>query len=441
MLPPCTVPATETVLLGRFAQGPINVPKWVGPEDFETTFGSTDPAAWPAEVQSRQFFANGGTSFYVIRIADTGSLFNELTGDSTALTGLYAIQPLSDVRLLIAPELSRLSAEEFGGAFATIRAFLDARGIFFIIDPPPGLSTTAAMINWAGTALPNNAAGCAVYYPYLQIQLNGANLTSPASGAMAAIYARNDADYGIWHTPAGTSFPLSAVTTSPVLNATESNSLTAQNINPIRIFPGSGIVPWAARTFDLQNAENRYVPVVRTREWIASSVKRSLAFAATNDNAETLWSQIRALTGSFLQSLYVQGAFAGSTPSQAYFVRCDSTTTTADDIAAHRVNLLYGIAPLQAGEFLLTTLTIPAYDPQREAPRPTLSALAVPGSLQFAYPTEPGFNYIFESAPAPAPGPWTLVGNIVIGDGAWRRPAVTTTENQAFFRLRITSSR
>jgi hypothetical protein len=435
------LPTAETVLLGRFAQGPLNVPQWVGPAGFETTFGSTNPAAWPAEVQARQFFANGGTSLHVIRIAATGSLFNVLTGDSNALTGLYAVQPLSDVRLLIAPELSLLSAGEFVAAFASFRAFLDAPGIFFILDPPPGLSTTAAMTNWAGTALPGNAPNCAIYYPYLQIQLNGSNLTVPASGTMAAIYAQNAAGYGIWHAPAGTSFPLSAVTMSPVLVASESDLLTAQNINPIRIFPGSGIVPWGARTLDLQNGDNRYIPVVCTREWIAASVQRSLAFAATNDNAEPLWSQIRTVTANFLHSLWLQGALPGSTPSDAYFVRCDSSTTTANDLAMHRVNLLYGIALLKAGEFLYTTLTMPTYDPQRQAPRPTLSALAVPGNLQFAYPTEPGFNYILESASDPASGPWTSVGDTVVGDGAWRRPAIATTESQAFFRLRITSSR
>lgn len=434
------LPTAQTALLGRFAHGPINFPQSVGPTEFGAMFASTNPAVWPAEVQARQFFTNNGTALYVIRVPDSGSLSNALTGNSNTLTGLHAVEMLSNVRVLIAPELSLLNTNEFIETLSVFRKFVGSRGIFLILDPPPGLNTTAAMFGWSAAALPTDEMNCAIYYPYLQFQLDGATMTVPASGAMAAIFTQSDASYGIWHSPSGTSFPLKATTTSPVLNSTDSDSLTAQNINPIRIF--TTVVPWGARSLNVENSETRYVSFVRTREWITASLERSLAFAATNDNAEPIWSRMRATAEDFLQSLFVQGAFVGSTPSQAYFVRCDSSTITASDISAHRVNLLYGVAFLHASEFLLTTITLPAYDSQRQPYRPPLKTFYPMGSLQFAYPTEAGFNYALESATNLTSAPWNTPADLVIGDGAWRWQTNTiATQGAAFFRLRIAPSR
>src|SRR5207244_4007679 len=120
--------------------------------------------------------------------------------------------------------------------------------IFFILDPPPGLTTATAMINWTNAAVPDPARFCAVYFPYLQVQIDGVALTTTPCGAMAAVYAASDASVGPWNSPAGSNFPLQATGVTPVLSTNESNALNTASIDAIRQFPGTGIIPWGARS-------------------------------------------------------------------------------------------------------------------------------------------------------------------------------------------------
>lgn len=435
------LPTSEAALLGRFARGPIDLPVLIGSTEFDSMFGSTAPASWPAEVQARQFFANGGAALHVVRVTDDGPLGDALAGHAADRSGLHALEPLSDLRVLIAPELSLLSAASFAATFASFRAFLEPRRIFFVLDPPSGLVSAAAVINWMNASVPADASFCALYFPYLDVLLDGAPLTVPASGAMAAIYATNDAASGIWRSPAGTSLPVQAVALRPTLNTAELDALNTNHISSIRRFTGTGIVPWGARTLDRTNTDNRFISVVRMREWVAASVERSLAFAAITDNAPPLWSEITTLVEDFLQSLFQQGALVGNTPTQAYFVRCDATTTSAADVAAHRVNVLYGMALLRASEFDITNLSAATYDSLRPVSVPALFPRTLDGQLLLSYPTIAGFNYTLESKTDLQSGVWEGIGGPISGDGAWRRPAIPMIGDRAFYQLRITPAR
>jgi len=435
------LPTSEAALLGRFARGPINLPVLVGSAEFDTMFASAAPASWPAEVQARQFFANGGVALNVVRISDTVALADALAGRATDRSGLHALEALSNLRVLVSPELSLVPAASFASTFASFRAFLEPRRIFLVLDPPPGLASAAAVINWVNASVPTDASFCALYFPYLDVLLDGAPLTITASGAMAAIYAKNDAALGIWRSPAGTSVPLQAVALRPALTTTELDSLNTNQICSIRQFVGTGIVPWGARTLDRSNVDNRFISVVRMREWVAASIERSLAFAATADNATPLWSQITTFVQDFLHSLYQQGALVGTSPSQAYFVRCDATTTTASDIAAHRVNVLYGMALLRASEFDITTLSAATYDSLRPVPVPVLRPRSLSGELLLPYPTVAGFNYVLESKQDLQSTTWESIGGPISGDGAWRTPAIPITGDRAFYQVRITPTR
>ena len=431
------LPTAETALLGRFAQGPIDFPVRVGSAEFASRFASGNSSTWPAEVQAREYFANGGTELTIVRVSDTGSLAAALTGNALTFTGLHALEPLSNLRLLIAPEISVLSAVEFTDTFAAFRAYLQPRRIFFILDPPPGLSTTNAMVAWADVSLPTDAGFCAVYFPSLQVLLDGALLTVPPGGAMAAIYARSDAVGGIWQSPSGTSLPIVAQGISLAINTNDSNLLVSHNVNPIRQFPGTGILPWAARTLDRSAADTKYIPIVRTLQWIAASIERSLAFAAAADDAEPLWAQIRSGVGSFLHGLWLQGAFVGSTQDMAYFVRCDASTTSVADIAAHRVNLTYGVAMLRALEFDLTFLSAPTFDALRSVPLPAIRVQNISSVLGLSYPTEAGFNYVLEFSGNLQANPFADAAPSVTGDGAWRTLSLPLGAGQDFYRLRI----
>jgi phage tail sheath protein FI len=132
--------------------------------------------------------------------------------------------------------------------------------------------------------------------------------------------------------------------------------LNPQAIDCIRTFPIYGTVIWGARTLqghDERGSEWKYVPVRRMALFIEETLYRSLKWVVFEPNDEPLWSQIRLNVGAFMHGLFRQGAFQGSTPGEAYFVKCDSETTTQNDINMGIVNIVVGFAPLKPAEFVI----------------------------------------------------------------------------------------
>ena len=120
--------------------------------------------------------------------------------------------------------------------------------------------------------------------------------------------------------------------------------------------PAAGRVVWGARTLegnDRLASEWKYVPVRRTALFLEEWLYRGTQWVVFEPNDEPLWAQIRLNLGAFMQSLFRQGAFQGKTPKEAYLVKCDSETTTQDDINRGIVNILVGFAPLKPAEFVI----------------------------------------------------------------------------------------
>lgn len=123
--------------------------------------------------------------------------------------------------------------------------------------------------------------------------------------------------------------------------------------------PTFGIVNWGARTLrgsDEEANEYKYVPVSRTALYIEASLSQGLQWVVFEPNDEPLWSQIRLNVGAFMQGLFRQGAFAGASANSAYFVKCDSETTTPTDQSLGTVNIIVGFAPLRPAEFVIIQL-------------------------------------------------------------------------------------
>jgi hypothetical protein len=198
--------------------------------------------------------------------------------------------------------------------------------------------------------LPKTAYG-AVYFPWINIpDPLGKIRGTPPSGAVAGVYARTDNSRGVWKAPAGTGANLLSVS-GLFYNVTdsESESVSALGINCLRTFP-TGTLVWGARTLegaDQGASEWKYVPVRRVALFIEESIYRGTQWAVFEANAEPLWAQIRLNVGALLQELFRQGAFQGNTPRDAYFIKCDATTTTQNDINAGMVNVVVGFAPLK----------------------------------------------------------------------------------------------
>jgi Bacteriophage tail sheath protein len=139
----------------------------------------------------------------------------------------------------------------------------------------------------------------------------------------------------------------------------ENGELNPLGINCLRAFPLVGRVVWGARTLsgaDQLADEYKYVPVRRTALYIEESLYRGLKWVVFEPNDEPLWAQIRLNVGAFMHNLFRMGAFQGSTPRDAYFVKCNKETTTQNDIDLGVVNILVGFAPLKPAEFVVIKL-------------------------------------------------------------------------------------
>jgi phage tail sheath protein FI len=139
----------------------------------------------------------------------------------------------------------------------------------------------------------------------------------------------------------------------------ENGELNPLGINCLRSLPAAGRVVWGARTRvgdDRLASEWKYIPVRRTALYIEESLYRGTKWVVFESNDEPLWAQIRLNIGAFMHTLFRQGAFQGKTPKEAYFVKCDSETTTQDDINRGVVNIVVGFAPLKPAEFVMINL-------------------------------------------------------------------------------------
>jgi uncharacterized protein len=201
----------------------------------------------------------------------------------------------------------------------------------------------------------------AVYFPWVKaLDPRGTSpepVLLPPSGYVAGLYARSDANRGVWKAPAGTSATLGGVVGLAVeLTDVQHGDLNPLGINVIRRFTTSGVVAFGARTIS-SDPEWAYVPVRRMAIMLRSSVYYGIQWAVFEPNDEVLWSQLRQNVTSFMMNLFRQGAFQGTSPSDAFFVKCDGETTTQGDIDLGVVNLELGFAPLKPAEFVVVRIS------------------------------------------------------------------------------------
>jgi uncharacterized protein len=284
----------------------------------------------------------------------------DLRGLRNGKTGLYALEDADIFNLLCIPAAAELTQTDSFNVYAEAEAYCAERRAFLLIDIPEVQNTLDAMETWLtdndGLRHPN----AAVYFPRVQVPdpLNRNRLRSlGSSGTIAGLFASTDASRGVWKAPAGTEARLRSVQALDyLLTDRENGVLNPLGVNALRNFPVFGNVSWGARTLagaDIQASEWKYIPVRRLALFLEESLYRGTKWVVFEPNDEPLWAQIRLNLTSFMQSLFRQGAFQGKTPQEAYLVKCDSETTTQDDINRGIVNILVGFAPLKPAEFVI----------------------------------------------------------------------------------------
>jgi len=233
---------------------------------------------------------------------------------------------------------------------------------FFIGDVRQDDDTVSEVREFLNSLPVKNSYG-AVYYPWLKMTdptgKSPEPIAVPPSGFVAGMYARIDTRRGIFKAPAGTEANIGGAT-GLVTETTdvEQDSLNPFGINVIRSFPASGIVVWGARTLATRSdPEYRYIPVRRTAIFLEQSIYNGIQWAVFEPNDEDLWASLRLNITSFMMLQFRAGAFQGSSPADAFFVKVDKETTTQADIDAGVVNILVGFAPLKPAEFVVLKLT------------------------------------------------------------------------------------
>ncbi|GGS12568.1 MULTISPECIES: phage tail sheath family protein [Streptomyces] len=287
----------------------------------------------------------------------------DLIGSEAAKTGIQALRQVADVNLLVLPELASYEkTEDILTVVSAAQRLCAERRIFLLVDAPStwGSADTARAGAAAFDAVRGNHA--ALYFPHLRLTdpLTGRLRAFPPSGAVAGVIARTDAERGVWKAPAGTEARLAGVHSLTVdLTDRETGLLNPLGVNCLRSFPLTGPTVWGARTLegtDALDGEWKYVPVRRLALHVEESLRRGLQWVVFEPNDENLWQQVRLAASSYLHTLFRQGAFKGGTPREAYFVKCDSDTTTDEDIANGVVNVLVGIAPVRPAEFVIVKI-------------------------------------------------------------------------------------
>jgi hypothetical protein len=176
-------------------------------------------------------------------------------------------------------------------------------------------------------------------------------------GVVAGVMARTDAARGVWKAPAGIEATLSGVSDLTVnMTDGENGQLNPLGINCLRSFPVIGRVSWGARTLegaDQLASEWKYIPIRRLALMIEESLFRGTKWVVFEPNDEPLWANIRLNVGAYMMSLFRQGAFQGTSPKDAFFVKCDAETTTQNDRDNGIVNIVVGFAPLKPAEFVV----------------------------------------------------------------------------------------
>jgi phage tail sheath protein FI len=240
-----------------------------------------------------------------------------------------------------------------------------ARGdAFVVLDTPDNLSVTDAQsyVSDLATSYAGSSDGgvAAVYYPWILIPdalkaTPGATRVQAPGGAVVGQYLATDASRGVFKTPAGLTNKIAlAVATDHQFSNAELDAINVATlpINAIRQVPGAGIVIMGGRTLK-NTAGGRYINVRRSLTYIEKEAKDLTSFAVFENNDSQLWNRISVALGTFLGTYWQQGGLRGNKPTEAYYIKCDSSNNTIQDIMSGKVNVEIGVALEYPAEFVV----------------------------------------------------------------------------------------
>ena len=349
--------------LGSAATGSARLPRFTG------TWGTA--TSYNVDTSNKYAFKWNVSSFtaspYAVRVgvSSDSSIQLSQTFGVDGQTFRTASNTIAKLDAVTSPLIINWANNSVTSDVNAMTAYAASRGDSFVVIDAADVSVSSVLGTTTDSGISSYSTNTnygAAYYPRIVIadpaSTTGGTVSIAPGGSVAAIYASTDASRGVYKAPAGAAALVRpAVSVASISNA-DFNLIgnNPVNLNVIRYVPGSGICVMGART--LSNASvDRYVPVRRTLNYLGSSIKNITSFAVFEPNDQNLWSQVNSVVNTFLNEFWRRGGLVGAIPSQAFYVRCDSTINTASAINAGELHIEVGVALQKPAEFVIIRLS------------------------------------------------------------------------------------
>jgi phage tail sheath protein FI len=360
------VGTSVAAFVGLAPGGPVNTPlrvsRW---GQFANIYGDpNDPDNGPfmegafLAYAVRGFFENGGTRCWVVRVGDATA--RDLAGDVAERRGVGSLAAIDEITMICMPDGMALAGAGGDAELTAVQRELivhceNAGNRMAIVDCPSGMSTRE-VLDWRTSGVGYDSKDAALYYPWLEVadRSTGRPLLVPPSGHVAGMWCRTDTGFGVHRAPteglvgvAGLEFDMTEA---------DQAELSEVGVNSVRAVPRQGIRVWGARTLS-SDPEWRSVPVRRLFLHLASSIDQGTRWTVFEPNDERLWEGLREEIEHFLERSWREGALAGETASDAYYVKCDAEINPSEIIDAGQAVCEIGIAPVKPREFTVLQLS------------------------------------------------------------------------------------
>jgi len=283
-------------------------------------------------------------------------------GDVARRKGMGGLAAVDEITMVVMPDIMTLASDD--GDDVQIRDLQgkmiahceNAGDRMAILDCPPNM-LPQEILEWRMNTAGYDSKFAALYYPWIEVMdpLTNQPIMVPPSGHVAGLWCRTDATRGVHKAPAN-EVVMGANGLGFQVTHAEQGGLNKVGINCIRAFPGRGIRVWGARTLS-SDPEWRYINVRRLFNYVSESIMEGTQWSVFEPNDEKLWIQLRIAATNFLTRVWSDGALFGSTPQQAFYVKCDSETNPPEVIEAGQVICEIGIAPVKPAEFVVFRLS------------------------------------------------------------------------------------
>ncbi|MEV6875389.1 phage tail sheath C-terminal domain-containing protein [Amycolatopsis sp. NPDC051128] len=306
---------------------------------------NTDPGRFPTPATGSWITLadDGDDAFESLDVGD----FVGTDGGSGRRTGIVALEDIDEVAICAVPGVWAGTVES-----ALVTHCEQLKDRFAVLDPQDDLDIEGIQ----AFREPFDTKYAALYYPWLVVNdpSTGRFVEAPPSGHIIGVYARTDTERGVHKAPANAVIRGIRLTDGIAQDVTKRHQdlLNPRGINALRFFPGLGQRVWGARTLS-SDTSWKYVNVRRLFLFLEESIDEGTQWVVFEPNDESLWALVRQTVSNFLTTVWRSGALAGTTADEAFFVHCDRTTMTDDDIANGRLICVIGVAPVFPAEFVI----------------------------------------------------------------------------------------